>query len=1253
MRIVIDMQGAQSESRFRGIGRYTLAFARALAIGRGAHDVYLVLNGLFDQTIEPIRVVFEGILPQENIKVWYAPGPVRAMYPDHAARRGVAEKIREAFIAQLKPDVVHLSSLFEGYNDDAVVSLHHLVPGCRVSVSFYDLIPYLNPAQYLTPKPLYAQFYNDKMAQLKRVDTGLAISNHAQQEALEHLPELTGKMVNVSTAADAQFQPMIMDAEQAKSWLRKWGVERPFVLYTGGADERKNLPRLVQAYAGLPSATRGSSQLLLAGKLASGSVNELKEKAKSLGLKPDELLFSGYVNDEELVRFYNLCRLFVFPSWQEGFGLPALEAMSCGAVVIGASTSSLPEVIGLDAALFDPFSVASMTAKMQQALCDEGFRAALRTHGLKQSQNFSWDSVARKALAAWASLHASARVVAPVAGLAPKPRLALVSPLPPERTGIADYSAELLPALAEHYEVELILAQDLVDIEGAQTSFVMRDVAWFRAHSEHYDRVLYQFGNSPFHQHMLDLLEEIPGTVVLHDIYLSGLMSWLEKHGGQSHAWKQALLNDHGYGALQALAQDPQAAVLNYPVNGHVFRHALGVIVHSQHARQLIEAQYGAVIASRVRVVPLLRQPPRGILPNQARQDLGLASDDFVVCSFGFLDATKLNERLLEAWMGSRLSRDPRCKLFFVGQNAGGEFGDALRKTIENSGLSNQIRITGFVSQDQYRQYLSVADLAVQLRTNSRGETSAAALDVLNHGVAMIVNAHGSMAELDNQKVWMLADGFEVTQLTQALESLWLDPARRLKMGRAAQAYGQTLHAPQTCAAAYSKAVEDDASECTVRLAGVLSAVASQMPDKSGEASWYALAHSLALSFPTKRLAKRIFLDVTATRSADRKTGIERVTRALVLAFLHNPPAGYLAEPVYLSNVAGQFRYRNAVQYTLELLQCPSWGLKEEPVEPQQGDVLLVLDLSGSRFVEAQACGLHERYRHRGVEVHAVVYDLLPMRMPEVFPPGADQGHANWLRAMSSLDGAVAISKAVRDDLVQWQVDEGLTWNDRRPFRAAWFHLGANLAASLPTKGLPENAPALLDQLAKYATFLMVGTIEPRKAHLQVIEAFTQLWAQGHDIYLVIVGREGWVDLAASERRDIPKVLVQLRHHPEKHKHLHWLDNISDEYLEKLYASSSCLLAASWGEGFGLPLIEAAHHQLPILARDIPVFREVAGPHASYFTAADASSLANAIEHWLNQGADHVPQSQGMSQLTWAQSAQQLMAAVLGKEHLE
>ena len=109
----------------------------------------------------------------------------------------------------------------------------------------------------------------------------------------------------------------------------------------------------------------------------------------------------------------------------------------------------------------------------------------------------------------------------------------------------------------------------------------------------------------------------------------------------------------------------------------------------------------------------------------------------------------------------------------------------------------------------------------------------------------------------------------------------------------------------------------------------------------------------------------------------------------------------------------------------------------------------------------------------------------------------------------------------------------------------------------------------------------MVGTIEPRKEHAQTLAAFEQLWEEGVNANLIIVGQQGWlVDAFGSN----------VRHHPELSKRLFWLEGISDEYLEKVYKTSTCLIAASEGEGFGLPLIEAAQHKLPIIARDIPVF---------------------------------------------------------------
>ena len=126
MRVVIDMQGAQTVSRFRGIGRYTLNFAKALVRNRGRHEIYLVLNGLFTETIEPIRCGFDKLLPQENIRVFSASGPVKEIEPENRYRRESAKLLREEFIESLNPDLIHISSFFEGYLDDAIISFSKL-----------------------------------------------------------------------------------------------------------------------------------------------------------------------------------------------------------------------------------------------------------------------------------------------------------------------------------------------------------------------------------------------------------------------------------------------------------------------------------------------------------------------------------------------------------------------------------------------------------------------------------------------------------------------------------------------------------------------------------------------------------------------------------------------------------------------------------------------------------------------------------------------------------------------------------------------------------------------------------------------------------------------------------------------------------------------------------------------------------------------------------------------------------------------
>ncbi len=224
---------------------------------------------------------------------------------------------------------------------------------------------------------------------------------------------------------------------------------------------------------------------------------------------------------------------------------------------------------------------------------------------------------------------------------------------------------------------------------------------------------------------------------------------------------------------------------------------------------------------------------------------------------------------------------------------------------------------------------------------------------------------------------------------------------------------------------------------------------------------------------------------------------------------------------------------------------------------------------------------------------------------------------------------------------------------DRKPealqrLRLHAVHLGADIDASAPTAGLPADAGRTLDAIASRPTFLMVGTVEPRKGYLQAIAALDVLWGRGLDVNLVIVGGEGWKPLPQHHRRTIPEIVGRLRQHPEAGERLFWLQGISDEYLERIYAASTCLIAASEDEGFGLPLIEAARHAIPILARDIPVFREVAGGHASYFSGMEPTDLAEAIERWLEARAAGDHQASGsMPWLTWADNVDRLKAALL------
>lgn len=1230
MRIVIDLQAAQAENRSRGIGRYSLSLALAMARNRGQHEVFIALNGLFPESIELIRAAFEGLLPQENIRVWSSVAPVAKSDVNNDWRRQSAELLREAFLTSLGADVVHVTSLFEGLGDDAVTSIGLLSHSLPTAVTLYDLIPFIHRKHYLE-NPAVEAWYLEKIEYLRRADIWLAISESSRSEGVSCLGLPDGRSFNISSDADSQFQSLSISAEREQIFRQKYSLNRPFVMYTGGIDHRKNIEGLIRAYAKLPLELRQTHQLAIVCSVNSASKSILELLATQHGLNTDEVILTGFVPDDDLVLFYNLCELFVFPSWHEGFGLPALEAMRCDAPVIGANTSSLPEVIGWEEALFDPYSDESIAATIKRALTDSNYRQALVSHGKVQAQKFSWDDSARRAIAAMEQLHADRKLIAVDPFLVRRPRLAYVSPLPPERSGIADYSAELLPELARLYDIDVIVVKDTISDPWIKKNCNVRSVKWYIGNSHVYDRVLYHFGNSAFHQHMFALLKAIPGVVVLHDFFLSGIIAHMDVHGYLPGYWAQQLYSSHGYAALRDRfqAKDVRDVIWNYPCSLSVVQDSLGTIVHSPSSICLAKKWYGGETDSWA-VIPLLRDPKITLDKVQARRALGFSIDDFVVCTFGILGPHKLNHRLLNAWLGSSLAQNNSCHLIFVGQNDSEEYGQELLRKISNIRLVKNIQITGWVDTEVFRQYIAAADIGVQLRTLSRGETSAAVLDCMNYGLATIVNSNGSMSDLPDDAVWKLPDEFSDKQLIEALETLWKDSTRRCQLGEMARSVILREHNPRVCAEQYAEAIERFYRIADAGLPALPNAIA-KIHGLPSDAELMHMAVTMAMNFPPPIRCRQLLVDISELVQRDVKTGIQRVVRSILLEWLNNPPADYRVEPVYATVDKG---YRYARRFTSHLLGCPEGVLGDDPVDLRTGDVFLVLDLAPHVAVAQQA--FYQTLRQHGVRVHFVVYDLLCVLMPQYFVSGAADVFTGWLQLVTESDGAICISKAVADELAHWINENRLP--HLRTFKTDWFHLGADLVSSIPSTDIPIAAKTTLMQIQSHKSFLMVGTIEPRKGHAQTLAAFELLWQTNADISLVIVGKEGWM---------VDEIVKKLRNHSELNKRLFWLEGISDEYLEKVYAASTCLIAASEGEGFGLPIIEAAQHKIPIIARDIPVFREVAGQYAYYFEGNEPQGLANAVNNWLKlyRNLQH-QKSNEMPWLTWKQSAMHLLEKI-------
>ncbi|MCS6825704.1 MAG: glycosyltransferase family 4 protein [Caldilinea sp.] len=263
-------------------------------------------------------------------------------------------------------------------------------PGLPTVLTFYDLIPLRFPS-YVSLRARLLFRFALQMA-LRAARHVIAISETSRRDLLATFAVPAERVTAVPLAADARFRPQ---PEQAIERLRaRYALPKEFLLYVGSNKPHKNLVALVGAYAAL----KASAPPLLVAGVWDARYPEALRTAQALGLG-ERIRFLGLIDDADLPTLYSAAMAFIFPSRYEGFGLPALEAMACGTPVACSNVSSLPEVVGEAALLFDPTDTEALTEAMQRLIEDRGLRQTLSELGLRRAATFSWERNAAATLA--------------------------------------------------------------------------------------------------------------------------------------------------------------------------------------------------------------------------------------------------------------------------------------------------------------------------------------------------------------------------------------------------------------------------------------------------------------------------------------------------------------------------------------------------------------------------------------------------------------------------------------------------------------------------------------------------------------------------------------------------------------------------------------------------------------------------------------------------------------------------------------
>lgn len=773
MSIVLDVQALQSEAHAtRGIGRYAGELAAAL-LDAGAPVHTFACNPAVAPAapeVVPEAVRTSGLL------AWNTPERIRA-----ASERG--------------PLVYHIVSPFEATRrPDEVVAAHAFDAAAIVAVTLHDAIPFQFPERYQVTLA-QRRFFARRAQLVRNADVVLTNSRHTAADAVRLLDVEPAKVHLAGTGGSAFFTPADPGEQTTASRVVPVpNLHRPYVLSVSGFDARKDPETLIRAFARLPRGLRRGHQLVLVCDLPPEGRAAWEKVVADCGLTDVDVLLTGRVDDQVLRDLYRGAALFAFTSRAEGFGIPILEAARCGCPAISSDAAAVPEVLAEPASTFPTGDVDALCTLLERALTDDAFRVMLTAAAERAAVRHTWSAVAERTLEAYeTALRRRSRRSPRGRVRASRPKLALVGPFPPSKSGVAAYTARVVEALADLADVDCFVEGKVPPASPLPSASVRRfpTGALDRTFGTgSYDAVVYALGNSYYHRRTLALARRIPGIAWLHDASLAGL--YLTSFGlflPDDPPTDLAVARARMHEAVERCA-GPHAPVLGdddwwrteaYPATGlwmteEVARASRAVLVTTEAARAIVQATSPPTLP--ITVVPLAVPS----LPATVAADDG--GPPWIV-SPGWVDPIKQPHDLVRVLAALRTHRPVR--LAFVGEAQPSQR-EALMALARELGCADALTITGFVDDDAYRVWLARAACVVLLRRQVHGEGSAALGDAIGAGRPVITNI-ATATELPRGVVELVDPRTGIDGLATAISRMLVDGSYRDALTRAATSY--------------------------------------------------------------------------------------------------------------------------------------------------------------------------------------------------------------------------------------------------------------------------------------------------------------------------------------------------------------------------------------------------------------------------------------------------------------------------------